>query len=109
MEEFKRYGYRHDTKKTTVNIVGADGKAIDSGMKGTYSPYDSSLSLDGTPKDVGNYLVSVTVTDKSGRTVTSDPLSFKIYSKNEKLADHLKLANATKTQTENICMIWIHG
>ncbi len=86
-----------DTKKTTVNIVGADGKAIDSGMKGTYSPYDSSLSLDGTPKDVGNYLVSVTVTDKSGRTVTSNPLSFKIYSKNEKLADHLKLDNATKT------------
>ena len=86
-----------DTKKTTVNIVSADGKDIDSGMTGTYSPYDSSLSLNGTPKDVGNYLVSVTVTDKSGRTVTSDPLSFKIYSKNEKLADHLKLANATPT------------
>ena len=86
-----------DTKKTTVNIVSADGKNIDSGMKGTYSPNDSSLSLDGTPKDVGNYLISVTVTDKSGRTVTSDPLSFKIYSTNEKLADHLKLENATKT------------
>ena len=80
-----------------MNIVSADGKDIDSGMTGTYSPYDSSLSLNGTPKDVGNYLVSVTVTDKSGRTVTSDPLSFKIYSKNEKLADHLKLANATPT------------
>ena len=86
-----------DTEKTTVNIVSADGKNIDSGMKGTYSPYDSSLSLDGTPKDVGNYLISFTVTDKSGRTVTSDPLSFKIYSKNEKLANHLKLENATKT------------
>lgn len=72
-----------DTKKTKVNIVSADGKNIDSGMKGTYSPYDSSLSLDGTPKDVGNYLISVTVTDKSGRTVTSNPLSFKIYSTNE--------------------------
>lgn len=86
-----------DTNKTKVNIVSADGKNIDSGMKGTYSPYDSSLSLDGTPKDVGNYLISVTVTDKSGRTVTSDPLSFKIYGKNEKLADHLKLDNATPT------------
>ena len=62
-----------------------------------YSTYDSSLSLSGTPAETGTYPVSVTVTDESGRTVTSNELTFKVYSTNEKLADHLKLENATKT------------
>lgn len=80
-----------DTKKTTVNIDAA------SGMAGIYSAYDSSLSLSGTPKTIGTYPVSVTLTDKSGRTVTSNELTFKVFSTEEKLADHLKLENAVQT------------
>lgn len=90
-KELKETGVKIDTKNTKVNI---DSK---SGMVGMYSTYDSSLSLSGTPAETGTYPVSVTVTDESGRTVTSNELTFKVYSTNEKLADHLKLENATKT------------
>ena len=90
-KELKETGVKIDTKNTKVNI---DSK---SGMAGMYSTYDSSLSLSGTPAEIGTYPVSVTLTDESGRTVTSNELTFKVYSTNEKLADHLKLENATKT------------
>ena len=90
-KELKETGVKIDTKNTKVNI---DSK---SGMAGMYSTYDSSLSLSGTPAETGTYSVSVTVTDESGRTVTSNELTFKVYGTNEKLADHLKLDNATKT------------
>ena len=74
-----------------------------------YSTYDSSLSLSGTPAKIGTYPVNVTVTDESGRTVTSNELTFKVYSTKEKLADHLKLEMQPRLQMENTCMIWIHG
>ena len=90
-KELKETGVKIDTKNTKVNI---DSK---SGMAGMYSTYDSSLSLSGTPAKIGTYPVSVKVTDESGRTVTSNELTFKVYSTNEKLADHLKLDNATQT------------
>ena len=90
-KELKETGVKIDTKNTKVNI---DSK---SGMAGMYSTYDSSLSLSGTPAKIGTYPVNVTVTDESGRTVTSNELTFKVYSTKEKLADHLKLENATKT------------
>ena len=90
-KELKETGVKIDTKNTKVKI---DSK---SGMAGMYSTYDSSLSLSGTPAEIGTYPVSVTVTDESGRTVTSNELTFKVYSTNEKLADHLKLDNATQT------------
>lgn len=90
-KELKETGVKIDTKNTKVNI---DSK---SGMAGMYSTYDSSLSLSGTPAEIGTYPVSVTVTDESGRIVTSNELTFKVYSTKEKLADHLKLENATKT------------
>lgn len=90
-KELKETGVKIDTKNTKVKI---DSK---SGMAGMYSTYDSSLSLSGTPAEIGTYPVSVTVTDESGRTVTSNELTFKVYSTKEKLADHLKLENATKT------------
>ena len=90
-KELKETGVKIDTKNTKVNI---DSK---SGMAGMYSTYDSSLSLSGTPAEIGTYPVSVTVTDESGRKVTSNELTFKVYSTNEKLADHLKLDNATET------------
>ncbi len=90
-KELKETGVKIDIKNTKVNI---DSK---SGMAGMYSTYDSSLSLSGTPAEIGTYPVSVTVTDESGRTVTSNELTFKVYSTKEKLADHLKLDNATQT------------
>ena len=90
-KELTKTSVKIDTKNTKVNI---DSK---SGMAGMYSTYDSSLSLSGTPAEIGTYPVSVTVTDESGRTVTSNELTFKVYSTKEKLADHLKLENATKT------------
>ena len=90
-KELKETGVKINTKNTKVNI---DSR---SGMAGMYSTYDSSLSLSGTPAETGTYPVSVTVTDESGRTVTSNELTFKVYSTNEKLADHLKLENATET------------
>lgn len=90
-KELKETGVKIDTKNTKVNIDS------ESGMAGMYSTYDSSLSLSGTPAKIGTYPVNVTVTDESGRTVTSNELTFKVYSTNEKLADHLKLENATKT------------
>ena len=89
-KELKETGVKIDTKNTKVNI---DSK---SGMAGMYSTCDSSLSLSGTPAEIGTYPVSVTVTDESGRTVTSNELTFKVYSTKEKLADHLNLDNATE-------------
>ena len=90
-KELKETGVKIDTKNTKVNIDS------ESGMAGMYSTYDSSLSLSGTPAKIGTYPVSVTVTDESGRKVTSNELTFKVYGTNEKLADHLNLDNATKT------------
>ena len=79
-KKLKETGVKINTKNTKVNI---DSR---SGMAGMYSTYDSSLSLSGTPAETGTYPVSVTVTDESGRTVTSNELTFKVYSTNEKLA-----------------------
>ncbi|MDO5817624.1 MAG: hypothetical protein Q4Q26_08420 [Eubacteriales bacterium] len=90
-KELKETGVKIDTKNTKVNIDS------ESGMAGMYSTCDSSLSLSGTPAEIGTYPVSVTVTDESGRKVTSNELTFKVYSTKEKLADHLKLGNATPT------------
>ena len=80
-------------KKYTVNIVPDTDKGTsadsDSGMQGVYMTLSSALSLGGTPKDPGKYLVSVTITDMQGRTATSNTLPFNVYSGEEKLADQL--------------------
>ena len=80
-------------KKCTVNIVPDTDKGTsadsDSGMQGAYMTLSSALSLGGTPKDPGKYLVSVTITDMQGRTATSNTLPFNVYSGEEKLADQL--------------------
>ena len=80
-------------KKCTVNIVPDTDKGTsadsDSGMQGVYMTLSSALSLSGTPKDPGKYLVSVTITDMQGRTATSNTLPFNVYSGEEKLADQL--------------------
>ena len=58
----------------------------------------SALTLDGTPKDPGTYLISIDITDDQGRTATSNALPFRIYAGDEKLADRLVLENLTQTQ-----------
>lgn len=70
----------------------------DSGMKGSYLTIGSGLTLSGTPKDAGSYLVSLTATDKQGRTTVSNALPFRIYTGEETLAGQLKPENLTQTQ-----------
>ena len=89
----KDSGVEVDTSKdkTYVSLDSA------SGMVGVYSAYDSSLTLSGTPKTEGTYSVSITVTDKNGRTATSNELTFRVYNGEEYLQDCLTLANCTQT------------
>ena len=65
----------------------------DSGMQGVYMTMSSDLTLNGTPKDAGQYLISVTITDDQGRTATSNTLPFRIYSGDETLADQIDVKN----------------
>lgn len=84
---------RVDTTGTMVNI-----DTENSGMRGVYSTYDSSLTLSGSKVGAaGSYPVSVTVMDEKGRVATSNELIFKVYGGNEKLNDQLKLENAKQT------------
>ncbi len=65
-----------DTEKGT----SADS---DSGMQGVYMTISSDLTLSGTPKDPGSYLVSVSIEDQQGRSAVSNTLPFRIYSGEE--------------------------
>lgn len=78
--------------RTKINI---DTEAC--GMEGVYSVHDSSLSLSGVPLKAGSYPISVTVTDESGRTATSNALTFKVFTRTEKLSEQLKLENCKQT------------
>ena len=83
--------------KCKVSIVpdvesGAPEDA-DSGMSGVYMPISSDLTLSGTPKDAGKYLVSVSIEDKQGRKATSNTLPFMIYTGEETLAEQIKIEN----------------
>lgn len=62
----------------------------DSGMKGVYMTLSSDLTLNGTPKDAGSYLISIHVEDNQGRTADSNELPFRIYTGEETLADQIK-------------------
>ena len=57
--------------KSKVNIVPDTSKGTskdaDSGMEGVYLTIETgALTLNGTPKDAGDYLISVSVTDDQG-------------------------------------------
>lgn len=65
----------------------------DSGMSGVYMPISSDLTLSGTPKDAGKYLVSVSIEDNQGRKATSNTLPFMIYTGEETLAEQIKTEN----------------
>ncbi len=90
---------RVKSKGSSVNIINQSdaSKGNDSGMEGVYSVYDSSVTLAGTPKTVGTYDISVTLTDEDGHTATSNSLTFRVYSGQETLRDQLTLDNCTKT------------
>lgn len=87
-------------KMKQLEITRASGVILDpeSGMKGIYSTYDSSVTLNGTPKTPGRYMVKVQITDKAGRTATSNELPFVVYDYNETLSDRLTIQNAKKMQ-----------
>ena len=91
------YGSKISLKSRSVSIVpdtekGTDANA-DSGMEGVYMKTSSDLTLDGTPKNAGSYLISISVTDDQGRTATSNTLPFRIYTGEETLADQIQTEN----------------
>ena len=83
--------------KCSVSIVPDTSKGMtgteDSGMKGVYMTLSSDLTLNGTPKDAGSYLISIHVEDNQGRTADSNELPFRIYTGEEKLADQIQIKN----------------
>lgn len=83
--------------KCSVSILPDTEKGTssdsDSGMKGVYMTISSDLTLSGTPKDAGSYLISVSITDMQGRTATSNTLPFQVYTGEETLADRLTTDN----------------
>ena len=92
--------------KCSVSIVpdtekGTD-KNADSGMEGVYMTISSDLTLNGTPKDAGSYLVSVHIEDNQGRTADSNDLPFRIYTGKEMLADQLKTENLKKYESSGL-------
>ena len=88
------YGSKISLKSRSVSIVpdtkkGTDANA-ESGMEGVYMKTSSDLTLNGTPKDPGSYLISIHVEDDQGRTADSNALPFRIYTGEETLADQIK-------------------
>ena len=83
--------------KCSVSIVPDTEKGTsadsDSGMQGVYMTISSDLTLSGTPKNPGSYLVSVSIEDQQGRSAVSNTLPFRIYSGEETLADQMKKEN----------------
>ena len=83
--------------KCSVSIVPDTEKGTpadsDSGMSGVYMTISSDLTLNGTPKDAGAYLISVSITDTQGRTAVSNALPFNVYTGEETLADRLTTDN----------------
>lgn len=71
----------------------------DSGMSGVYMPISSDLTLSGTPKDAGKYLISVSIEDNQGRKATSNTLPFVVYTGEETLAEQIKLENLRKYES----------
>ena len=93
-------------KKCKVNITPDTSKGTpenaDSGMEGVYMTISSDLTLRGTPKDPGSYLISIHVEDDQGRTADSKTLPFRIYTGDETLADQLKIKNLKKYESSDL-------
>lgn len=86
-----------EESKCSVSIVpdvaGGTAENSDSGMEGVYMTLSSDLTLNGTPKDPGTYLISVSIEDNRGRKATSNTLPFRIYKGEETLAEQIKTEN----------------
>lgn len=62
-----------------------------SGMKGVYNPYNSEVTLNGTPKEKGRYEVKAVLKEASGRVTESDSLYFNVYDGNGTLEEYLNI------------------
>ena len=71
-------------------------------MTGVYMTLSSDLTLNGTPKDAGSYLISIHVEDNQGRTADSNELPFRIYTGKETLANQLKTENLKKYESSGL-------
>ncbi len=91
-----------ETNSAKVNIVPDENAGTsadnDSGMTGVYTRISSAVTITGTPKDTGKYLVSVTLSDTQGRNATSNSIPFIIYSGDETLSERLVYENLTPTE-----------
>ena len=95
---------RIDLNNSKVSIVSdvenGTPEDADCGMKGVFMPaISSSLTLSGTPKDAGKYLISVSIEDNQGRKATSNTLPFVVYTGEETLAEQIKLENLRKYES----------
>ena len=92
--------------KCSVSIEPDTSKGMtgteDSGMTGVYMTLSSDLTLNGTPKDAGSYLISIHVEDNQGRTADSNELPFRIYTGKETLANQLKTENLKKYESSGL-------
>ena len=97
---------RLEGSKCSVSIVPDASKGMtgteDSGMKGVYMTLSSDLTLNGTPKDAGSYLVSVHIEDDQGRTAGSNELPFRIYTGEETLAEQIQTKNLKKYESSGL-------
>lgn len=98
--------------KCKVSIVpdveSGTAEDADSGMSGVYMPISSDLTLSGTPKDAGKYLVSVSIEDNQGRKATSNTLPFMIYTGEETLAEQIKIGKPQAVCKRPVCLGY-HG
>ena len=97
---------RLEGSKCSVSIVPDASKGMtgteDSGMKGVYMTLSSDLTLNGTPKDAGSYLVSVHIEDDQGRTAGSNELPFRIYTGEETLAEQIQTKNLKEYENSGL-------
>ena len=101
-------GNRSQRQQCKVSIVpdveSGTLEDADSGMSGVYMPISSDLTLSGTPKDAGKYLVSVSIEDNQGRKATSNTLPFyDHYTGEETLAEQIKIENLKQYAKRPVC------
>ena len=97
---------RLEGSKCSVSIEPDTSKGMtgteDSGMKGVYMTLSSDLTLNGTPKNAGSYLISIHVEDNQGRKADSNPLPFRIYTGEETLAEQIQTKNLKKYENSGL-------
>lgn len=62
-----------------------------SGMKGVYNPYNSEVTLNGTPKEKGKYKVKAVLKEASDRVTESNSLDFNVYDGSGTLEEYLSI------------------